>query len=211
MTWRELDPKARRKALIFGAFVAVALLILIWPRSLSVSHRAIRQKPMPMRNAGPVRAATPQPFAMPPQPVATPDPVAKLIGKWEGGQWLTDRGVCHLSLELRPGNDRQSFSAFSIVGCTGSALPGNSKDPVGFSNMMRPAMNPTSASFSGTAQGDGVALRATDNIGVAEAVEGCDMVSMTLKPFGDNRMSVRWQDTGKPVCKGGEMLLEHAR
>jgi hypothetical protein len=37
------------------------------------------------------------------------------------------------------------------------------------------------------------------------------MVSMTIKPFGDNRMSLRWQETGKGLCQGGEMLLAHAQ
>ena len=72
-------------------------------------------------------------------------------------------------------------------------------------------LNYTSATLNGTARDGGIAFTATENFGVAEALQGCPMASMTLKPFGDNRMSVRWQETGKGVCTGGEMLLEHAR
>lgn len=204
MKWQDLDAKAQRKVVILAVLIALALLILIWPTSAPVRRPPVRQKPSPMGNAGPVRVA-------PPRPVAAPDPMARLLGKWEGRESLGDRGICLLSLELRPGTDRQTYLGFSTFSCTGNALPGNSKDPVGLGAMMRRKMNYTSASFSGTAEGEGIALRATDNIGVEEAEQGCGMASMTLKPFGDNRMSVRWQETGKGVCTGGEMLLAHAR
>jgi hypothetical protein len=121
--------------------------------------------------------------------------------------------MCTVGLTLQPGSDPQSFSAFSTLVCMGNFLPGHedyNKDPVGLAEMARRITNPTSASFSGTAQNGGIALRATDNIGVSEAIQGCDMVSMTLKPFGDNFLSVKWQDTGKAFCAGGEMLLARA-
>jgi hypothetical protein len=92
----------------------------------------------------------------------------------------------------------------------GNVLPGSAKDPVGLAETVRRGINTTSASFSGTAQQGGIVLHALDNVGVSEALQGCDMVSMTLKPFGEGRMSVKWQDTGKDLCAGGEMLLGHA-
>ena len=204
MKWQDLDAKAQRKALILGGLVALAFIVLLWPRNASVPHPPARPKPSPMGK--PTAAGAGAPRAVP-----APDPLAKLLGNWEGRESLGGRGVCHLLLELRPGSDRQTYSGFSTFACTGNALPGNSKDPVGLGTMMQRAMNYTSASFSGTVEGGGILLRATDNIGVEEAAQGCAMVSMTLKPFGDNRMSVRWQETGKAVCTGGEMLLAHAR
>jgi hypothetical protein len=208
MTWQELDPKAQRKALIFAALVGLALLVLIWPTGVSLWRSPARPQPRqrPMGNAGPVvRAAPPHP---------APDPLTKLLGKWEGRVSLADRGVCHLSLELGPGSDRQGFQAFSTFACPGNLLSGGDqarKDPAGLETMMSRAINTTSASFSGKAEDGGIVLHALDNVGVSEAFEGCDMVSMTLKTFGENRMSVRWQETGKGVCTGGEMLLAHAR
>jgi len=213
MKWQELDPKAQRKALILGVLIALALLVLIWPAGVSLwrspARPPLRQKPTPFSRPGPVVHAAPPLTPAPPL-----DPMARLLGKWDGRESLADRGVCLLSLELRPGNESQSFSGFSTLACTGSSLPGGaeaSKDPVGLGTMMRRAMNYTSASFSGKAKDGSIVLNALDNIGVGEALQGCDMVSMTLKPFGEGRMSVRWQETGKGVCTGGEMLLGHAR
>lgn len=204
MKWQDLDANRQRKAVILGGIVALAFIVLLWPRNVSVPHPPARPKPSPMGKAKAAQTSAPR-------AVPAPDPLAKLLGNWQGRESLGGRGVCLLSLELKPGQDRQNYAGFSTFACTGNAVPGTSKDPVGLGTMMQRAINTTSASFSGTVQEGGIALRATDNIGVDEAAQGCAMVSMTLKAFGDARLSVRWQESGKPECTGGEMLLTHAR
>jgi hypothetical protein len=203
VTWHELDAKAQRKALIFGGIVALALLVLLWPKSVSVPHPS---RAVAVRNAPQAGRGTP-----PPRPVPAPDPLVKLLGRWQGAESLPNRGLCTLTLELRQGETPGSFSGFSTLGCMGNVPTGSAKDPMALAEAVRRGIDPTSASFSGTAEGGGIALRATDNIGVSQALQGCDMASMTLKPFGDNRISVRWRETGQAVCAGGEMLLGHAR
>ena len=200
MKWQELDPKAQRKALILGGLVALALLILIWPSGVSRQRSPARPKPtkptpMPVVHAAPAQAP--------------PDPLRKLAGKWQGGAEL-NRGWCRLWVELRPGADPNSFSAFTTFSCNKLPLA-NGGNAAAIAEAMRRALNPTSASFSGTEEGGAIVLHATDNIGVGEAFQGCDMASMTLKPFGNSGLTARWQESGQGVCTGGEMLLVRAQ
>jgi hypothetical protein len=91
--WTELDPKARRKALMLGAIVGLALLVLLWPAGMTpkLPLRRPPSKPSPAGKPVPVlqRAATaPQAVPMPP-----PDPMHKLLGKW-GGRNRSPTGAC---------------------------------------------------------------------------------------------------------------------
>jgi len=70
---------------------------------------------------------------------APPDPLKKLAGKWQGGAEL-NRGWCHLGVELRPGADPGSFSAFTTFSC--SKLPvADGRNPVAVGEAMRRALN----------------------------------------------------------------------
>lgn len=207
--WEALDEKARRNTKITVVAVAAAIIWLTWPGSASPGRSSARLRPVqtPISAAG---KPGPVVHAAAPPVLPASDPLAKMLGKWGGAESLPNRGMCNLMLELRPGSDHQGFSAFSTLGCLAN-LPGDSKDPAGLAERVRRSINPTSASFSGAAGSDGIVLHAIDNIGVSESLQGCDMVSMTVKPFGEGRMSVRWQETGNGVCTGGEMLLARAQ
>jgi hypothetical protein len=140
--------------------------------------------------------------------------MARLLGKWEGRVSLEGRGICLLTLNLRSGKDPQSFAGASTFSCTGGLVPDGAeqrKDPTGLMTMAGRKLNYTSATFDGTAKDGGIVLAATDNIGVSETFQGCGMVSMTLKAFDENRLSVRWRESGQGGCTGGEMLLAHAQ
>jgi hypothetical protein len=201
MKWQDLDAKAKRNALILAALIALALLMLLWPDSVPVPRAPVGRKVSPVGRR--VEAAPPRPPA---------DPLSRMLGKWEGIGHSSDRGICLLELEVRPGPEEHGYQVFSTLSCA----PGSAReearlrtDRAGFMAALKGTLNYTSASFSGRAQDGGMVLGAMDNMGVIEG--GCYMASMTLKAFGDARLSVRWQETGNPPCAGGEMLLTHAR
>jgi len=93
-------------------------------------------------------------------------------------------------LELDRKADK-TYAAFSTLGCVALNPTGDKKDPLGFVETMRRGTNATSASFAGAEQDGAIVLHAVENIGVSEALQGCEITAMTLRPFADSALSVK--------------------
>jgi len=78
-------------------------------------------------------------------------------------------------------------------------------DPTTALETLRRATSPTSAILSGQVDGDSIVFRATENIGVAQAINACDMRSLTVKPFGVAQLAVEWQ---QPPCDDGQVIMQ---
>ncbi len=197
------DRRAQRKAIVFGAALVIGLWWLFLPSPVSsggtAGRRAFRQPAAP----------PPAVVRVPPvvQPSRAVEPFTKsVVGKWAGRETLPNRGQCVFGLELR-GKEDETFTAFSTLACVTLQPTGNPKDPVGFLELMRRGTNPTSASFAGTSQDGAIVLHAVDNIGIAQALQGCEITAMSVRPFGDSALSVKWQEKQTlPVCQGGELV-----
>jgi len=222
MTWRDLDASARRKTLIFVGVVCASLVWLFLPAGKSLLRRAsaqsqFRQTPNPGARFVPMAqpaAPAPAPPIAAPASIVPPDPVHMMLGKWHGGAALPGRGaLCELGLELRENDDKQGFSGLSTLSCryvptfsNGGDHIVTAEDRVKADLMSKGIFNPTSAIFEGTAQDGAIVLRAVQNIGVRDAVQHCEMVSLIARPFGAN-LAVTWQESGAPVCQGGDIVM----
>jgi hypothetical protein len=215
------NPQAQRKFFIFGAVLLVTLGWLILPSWFShykaeararanqqAIEKAAAMKPSPV--VAPVAAPVVAPAPVP-VPVPAPDPYGVLLGKWIGQTTLAERGTCGLYVELNKKDDK-TFAGFSTVSCSPSVFEliakRKAKKPTPgeiISDNIK-AMNPVSSSFTGMAKDGAVVLQAVENIGVSASIDGCEMLSMTLREFGDGRLSVKWQEKETGKCHGGEMI-----
>lgn len=196
------DARAQRKAIIFGAGLVIALWWLFLPSPFSFGGTAGRRafRPAPAAPTPVVRV----PVVQPPPAI---DPFTKsVVGKWAGRETLPNRGQCVLGVDVRKG-EKENFLVFTGLVCAALNPTGNQKDPLGFVETLRRGTNVTNASFSGTAQDGAIVLHAVENIGVSEVLQGCEITAMTLRPFSDNGLSVKWQEKQTlPVCQGGELV-----
>lgn len=196
------DPRAQRKAIIFAAALGIAVWWLFLPSPFSFRATLGRRAVVAQAPAPPVVLRMPVV-----QPPPAMDPFTKsVVGKWAGRETLPSRGQCVFGLELNRKADK-TYTASSTLGCVALNATGDKKDPLGFAETMRRGTNATFASFAGTEQGGAIVLHAVDNIGVSEALNGCEITAMTLRPFGDSALSVKWQERETlPLCQGGELV-----
>ena len=226
------SPGAQKKFYIFGGVVLAIIAWLVLPSWLAGGktagaggraggERRTPGKPTPAPVAAP--AAGVAPVAAPitaPAPVAAVDPYAGMLGKWGGQVWLNEvRGECALTMTIKhnenPGGavPAAALAGFTTLSCGGQNIfaliagkaPRKEVEQAEADARLR-AMTSTSATFTGEPKDGAIEFNAVDNIGVAASPDGCAMLSMRAKGF-DSGVSVRWAETGKPGCNGGEMIL----
>jgi hypothetical protein len=213
------NPQAQRKLFIFAGVLLFGLGWLLLPlvlrhHSADVQASARQQA---IARAAAIRAASVAPVAAPAPavplaPSALPDPYSYMLGKWSGQAVLMERGTCGLLVELHEGGDK-SFSGFSTLSCAPTVLEtmarehGKKLTPAEMVNETMKDINPASASFTGVAKDGAILLQAVDNVGVSQTIDRCEMLSMSLRGFGDGRLSVKWQEKERGVCHCGEMVL----
>jgi hypothetical protein len=164
--------------------------------------------------AGPLVESTPVAPVVPPAPGE--DVFKPLLGQWQGGSMLANRGsgvACGLHIKLLedPKHDG-SVNGYTRLTC---APIGNlgllqiqsapcKADPLACMGKLQEKAAPTSAILVGKVSDGALHLEATENIGTAAT--GCVMRSMVVRDFGTDQVAVTWQD----ACAGGELVLGRA-
>jgi hypothetical protein len=194
MTWHDLD--AKRKTWIFLAVAGVIALWLLWPAAPPQPRRILVQPPV---QRVPIAPQAPQ-LNRALGPGAAPDPLQELLGYFQGREVLPDgRGLCDVHLEIVRGKGgKDAITAYSRMVCQ-PLLHGR---PVQVSN-------PTAAVLSGSAVNGGLHLAAQSNIGVRDALHGCDITTLSVASGGTNTINVEWQEATEAtgVCRGAQMQM----
>jgi hypothetical protein len=161
--------------------------------------------------------ATPAPLpdvALPPA-----DTLAKLTGKWSGSVYLRNRGNCQIGLTIEfsgDGKSGQPYRAGSDLSCAptffeilgdASKNAGKKVNPAEEMAKLGTLSSPTSATLAGVSQDGAIVLKAVENVGVVLNPNNCEMLSMTLRDVPGGKMSVKWQETERGNCHGGEMEM----
>lgn len=209
------NPEAQKKFYILIGAVGLALLWLLYGGSAKTALRvmtakkqstAVNVQPPPNTSA----------VTYPPRVVAAPapqqQPQSNLSGQWRGTVNLerlpgSERGHCTVTLKITQNPDGSS-AGYSTLGCaqTLASMMNNNrrvdihevlKDQAGINN-------PSSAILTGTRDASGkLHFTVNQNIGVAEALKGCNMTSAEATPFADG-LSFSWKEDG---CSGGELIM----
>ena len=155
----------------------------------------------------------PSPIRVAPSPsiVVTPNPpmdpaVRHLIGNWQGGATLPDRGLCTMTLQVKRDPDRPGIlDGYETVHCLQSGvLVGN---PANVHNRARDIINantPTSVIMSGPISGSSIDFHIDHLVGIP--VNGCKITAYSATPFGDGALAVEWKNA---PCPDGNLILRH--
>ncbi len=71
-------------------------------------------------------------------------------------------------------------------------------------------LNPTRATFEGAAENGALVFHAVDNIIQPGTFKACEMLSLSVRPFVEKKISAKWQEVkknGSDLCEGGEAIL----
>jgi hypothetical protein len=196
MKWEELDPKAKRKALIFAAIVGVALLVLIWPSGafrptarsqVSSSGAASRPK---------AEASAPRPAVQPVKPA----PGAGIPGKWVGeGAELANHRVCRLWLEIGKSAEKHGgYTGAATLNC--APILSLTAPTAGTAQaILRSRLSPMTVTMSGIWEKDAVAFLPDRQLNAG----GCAWTRVSVSRFGSQNLSAVIED----ACGGGSVLL----
>jgi len=228
--WKK-DTKAQKKTWILAGLVC-AILGCMWLPSMMKRAEAMRAdlnksgsvhttayptpaKPAPPPNAPPVlpdsrRAPmTLTPVVIPP----LTDDFTGQVGHYSAQVNLPSKGMCKLNFTLKADSHKAGFYlGSSELACFNMAdiVKHSKMGPVGpMGNGM--IMNPTAATFEGQAGPGQLVMRATDNIIPPGTFKACEMRSITLKPYPEDRkLSARWEEEKKQdpdACGEGAVIL----
>jgi len=197
-----MNPKQKKFLAIAGIAVAV---FYFFPAFFNAYQRAAYIRQMQAIQAARAQAAqksSPLP-ASPPQLPAddksgmTPATFNNLLGVWQGGGAVPNRGMCNLKLELRKAPTPGQLTGFPTLFCMPATLqamrPGN------------PALmqiTPAAAVLTGTAKDGAIDFQVTR---VLSKGSGCEMTGFTVTPFGNDQIAAQWQEG---TCPGGELQLK---
>jgi len=207
--------------------VAGAVLVALWlvshlPHSPQVRPVMAEKKSAPLvatpPPATPAVAVAPAAVAvvasapLAATPAAAPDPLLNVsktfVGTWMGratvGQAPHARG-CDLSMEVkRQDKDKEAepFNVFLTLNCL-------------YGSGYHARRDIASAVLGGVGQ-DGVVPSINfdtviNNVGVKESEFSCEVRSMKLTSFGNERISAAWQESGSEWCHGGEVVMLRRR
>jgi hypothetical protein len=200
-----LTDKQRKYAWIGAAVLGV---IYLGPAAI----RSIRQAVLTNQAA---RAAVnkPSPIRVAPSPsiVVTPslpiDPaIIHLLGSWQAGADLPERGRCIMTLQVKRDADRPGIlNGFETVHCLQSAaLTGNAASVQGRARDVVTANTATSVIMSGKPEGSSINFHIDRLVGIP--VNGCKITAYSATPFGDGAIAVEWKDA---PCPDGNLILRH--
>jgi hypothetical protein len=158
-------------------------------------------------------SAKPSPVHIAPQtitvtaksPLAGVDPqLQKLVGNWTGGAVLPDRGLCNLSVQIKPNSDTAGlFTGYSTMRCGPFiALTGHAVSAENRARAVANSLAPTSTIMTGTPAAGAIEFHVDKAIGVP--VDGCPISSMTITPFAGNEVATEWK---AGTCHGGNLIL----
>lgn len=128
-------------------------------------------------------------------------PRAKIAGVWHGRSLLEGRGLCDLRFEIRE-TAPDKYSGYSGIACFSVSPMMAAKDLRNAKSAMLNRLDPDAAILSGALENGVLHFTSTKNIG--QDINGCAVSSLTLTPFGNDRMAAEWQAGD---CPGGHMIL----
>lgn len=206
------NPSAQKKTYIAAGILGF-MLLLLWLPSLHSLRHIFSPKRGTLTTTPAQRAVDPRPqvHTPPGPPPAAPAPnsvVTAFTGKWQGHAALPPQhGFCTLTLEIGSNPDGTS-SGYSTLAC--QPPPSDyAGGRVRAANQLLMGSNPSSAILTGTTDASGVLhFKVTQNIGVAQANHGCNMLSADATPFGQGRIAFEWHEEN---CLGGQMVMTRLR
>jgi len=143
------------------------------------------------------------PVQQPPPP--PPSATNAFTGIWQGEAALPSRGgVCHLKLELRQTDAKQTRITGYLSMLCAHGVAGRRPTFADSAIAATGRLNPVSAVLSGEPDDAALKLRVENNIGVTLAGHGCAMTSFTATRFGNNQLATQWQDS---MCGDGQIML----
>lgn len=197
-----LTEKQRKYAWIGAAALAV---IYLGPSVIQSARQAV------IANHGVVLNNRPAPVRVAPQPPITVTPAPpidrsamRLLGNWQGGTDLPDRGHCTMSMQIKRDPNRSGvFDGYQTIACMPSlALLGTRQSTQARALDAINARTPTSVIMSGPIANGAIDFNIDRLIGVP--VNGCKITALSVTPFSDGAVAVEWKNV---PCPDGEMIL----
>jgi hypothetical protein len=188
----------------------IALVVLHFaPRFIATIRQAANPPAPPKPSAAHVAQVEPAVVIVP--PVITVDPqITNAMGIWLGQTVRPDQATsCLLRLELKPTPLKPGdYTGYSTMSCGPTlALIGQRISQSGEAKAILTQMMPVSTILTGPAMNGALQLHASQTIGAPH--DGCTVTDLTLTPFGDNNISVKWLESPE-TCHGGDMLLRRS-
>src|SRR5579871_2048023 len=187
-----------KKTLIAGAVLALGLGVLINPR-IELPKRVHVPEVQAARVAGKSSPAPPVvlservPVRLDPVVIAPPvDPWAVWFGSYDGQINLPQRGQCKLSFAIQPvAGKAGAYSGASELSCfnVSDIAEHAHKAPM----ITALTLNPTRATFEGAAENGALVFHAVDNINQPGTFKACEMLSLSVRPFVEKKISAKWQ------------------
>jgi hypothetical protein len=202
----QLTEKQRKTAWIVAGVLGVvyfgpSIIHGVWRAVMLRQASAYAVKPSPVRVAPPVMPTTS------PAPGTASDPnAAHLLGNWQGGADLPDRGRCVMTLQVKRDPDRAGvFDGYETVHCLQSGvLVGNPANVQNRARDISNASSPTSVIMSGPIANSSIDFHIDRLVGIP--VNGCKITAYSIVSFGDGAIAAEWKNA---PCPDGNLILRH--
>ncbi len=195
----------KQKKLIVYALIALLPLSYLYRHVVTWANQREYRRQMAIRQAiQRTQQAQRQEKPAPVMPVAG----KKALGLWRGSAYLLPpRGMCILDLTVKPGDDPESFTAYSRLKCPPPTTRLTYRSPdLDKTISIMAALNPVSAILTGKPEGKSLSFTVDRIIGSGVTTTACPPSSLVLTPFANNQLAAEFKDP----CGGGQMILARA-